>query len=453
MVGNAAGWPSPMLVKMKNHETPVFLTSDQISWMVSLMYLGHLLSPFPSGYLMDKVGRKQACLMLSILPLFSWVLIWSTVSVTGLYLARFVAGLWAGVTSTIVPVYIGEIAEPHLRSSLNVFNHLMRNFGVLFVYTFGPYVSYLTLALSCCGLTTLYILLFVFVPETPYFLVMANQKKDALNSLNWLRGDRNMTQIEEELNKITYAVKVQTQIKGSFKDIWLKKGNRKALIISEVYSVSKRLSGSGVLQAYISLTLPPLTFGIFTPNDCVIILGIVSLLSSGASVILSIYFKRRTLISFSSAGCAITMALVGIWFYLNSSTNLNITPFSDWLFVCFVVYNATFSVGLGPIGASVKGELFPANLKAICSSLTTVFVAVTSFILNKLFLNIADILGMQLNFFIYSTSCVFIILFTYYYMPDTQGKSLDEIQSLLQGFDDNKTKSHITNENRTDKSC
>lgn len=404
------------------------------------MYIGHLISPVPSGIFMDKFGRKQACLYLSVLPLVSWCLIWLTSSITYLYMARFVAGLWAGATSTIVPIYIGEIAEPQLRSSLSVFNHMMRNFGVLVVYIVGPLVSYRALAISCTILTIIYIISFAFMPESPYYLIMTNRNKEAFNNLKWLRGGREDRLIDKELTQIKCSIRTQMQRKGSFADVWYNKGNRKAFIISEVYSVSKRFTGAGVLQAYVSITLPPLTFGILSPNNCVIILGLVSLMSSAASVFLSIHVKRRALISFSSTGCAVTMALVTVWFYYSTSTYINVNNYSDWLFVCFIVYNATFSLGLGPIGTSVKGELFPANVKAICSSLTTVVVAITSFILNKFFLVIAENFGMEANFLIYTISCVFVTLFTISYMPETQGKSLEDIQKILQGVEETQLK-------------
>uniref|UniRef100_A0A1B6M7A0 Major facilitator superfamily (MFS) profile domain-containing protein n=1 Tax=Graphocephala atropunctata TaxID=36148 RepID=A0A1B6M7A0_9HEMI len=441
ITGYAAGWPSPTLIKMRNHETPVMLNVDQISWMVSLMYLGHLISPFPSGMIMDRIGRKRANLLLAFLPLVSWSLISFTSSVVCLYIARLIAGMWAGANSTIMPIYIGEIADPKLRSSLMTFNHLMRNFGVLLVYMVGPYISYSMLAVSCMTLTVLFILMFSFMPESPYYLIMKNRDKEAYKSLNWLRGGKGKPHVDEEMEKIKSSIKMQLQEKGSIIDVLYNKGNRKALIISEVYAISKRLTGAGVLQAYVSITLPALTFGFFRPNDCVIILGLVSLFSAIASVLLAVHFNRRFLISFSSTGCGITMVLVSLWFYLNSYTDIDVKSYSDLLFVSFIIYNATFSLGLGPVGTSVKGELFPANVKAMCSSFTTVLVAITSFILNKFFLIIAQYFGMHVNFLIYALSCLFTIVFTLMYVPETQGKTLEEIQQILQGVKQHPKKS------------
>lgn len=416
---------------MKNLESPVILDSGQTSWMVSLMYVGHLVSPVPSGQLMDHLGRRQACVVLATLSLLSWQLVWSTHSVPWLYVSRFVAGLWAGAVSTIVPAYIGEIAEPRLRSSLTVFSHLMRNFGVTVVYLVGPYVSYSTLAVSGTVLTVGFISAFIFMPESPYYLLMKNRNEEALESLCWLRA-ADESKVSKELLKIKDSIKEQTKTKGSLRDVWDKKGSRKAFIISQVYAVSKRLTGSGVLQAYISLTLPQTTLGFLSTNDCVIILGFISLFSSMAAVYLSVKTSRRALVSFSSAGCGITMTLVSAWFFFHFHTTIDVKSYSDWLFISYAVYNASFSLGLGHVGTSVKGELFAANVKAICSSITTVFVAFVSFIINKFFLAIAEYFGMYANFLLYAGSCVFVIIFTWAYVPETQGKTLQEIQNILE---------------------
>lgn len=446
LVGYAAGWPSPVLIKMKKHESPVVLDSDQTSWMVSLMYVGHLVSPVPSGQLMDRLGRRQACIVLAVLSLLSWILVWSTLSAAWLYVARFIAGLWAGAVSTIIPVYIGEIAEPRLRSSLTVFSHLMRNFGVTLVYLVGPYISYSLLAMSGMVLTVGFISIFLLMPESPYYLLMKNRNEEAIKSLCWLRA-MDESKASKELNKIKESIKEQTKTKGSLHDVWSRKGNRKAFIISQVYAASKRMTGSGVLQAYISLTLPQTTLGYLSPNDCVIILGLISLLSSVASVYLAVKISRRTLVSFSSGGCGITMILVSVWFYLSFKTTVDVTSYSDWLFIAYAVYNASFSLGLGHVGTSVKGELFAANVKAICSSLTTVLVALISFLLNKFFLAIAEYFGMYANFLLYAGSCFFAIIFTWAYVPETQGKTLQEIQNILEN--EKKKPIHIKKEKKS----
>ncbi|XP_046662530.1 facilitated trehalose transporter Tret1-2 homolog [Homalodisca vitripennis] len=433
IMGSATAWPSPVLIKMADGETPMVLDVPQVSWMVSLMFLGHITSPLPTGYLMDIFGRKRTCLCLTILPFTSWLLIFFANSPVHLYIARFTAGLWIGVTTTVMPIYVGEISGPRLRNSLTTINNLLLNFGVLFAYVIGPFVSYYTLAIACEALTVLYFLAFFSMPESPYFYMKHKQREKALEVLSWLRKGETEENIEAEIKRIEQAIEEQTLQKGTLKDIFFDRGNRKAFLISIIYAILKRMSGSGVMQAYTSVTLPKVTFGVLDPNTCVIVIGTISLLSSLASTALAVRYRRMTLLTISCIGCAISTAIIMIWFYLDELTSTKVTAYSDIVFISFALYYSVFNIGLGPVGTSIKGEIFSTNVKALSSSLTTLVVAFSGFIMNKFYLLIDQWLGMYFNYLIFSVACTVALAFTWTYVPDTQNKTLEEIQELLRG--------------------
>lgn len=432
-MGAATGWPSPTLTKMAANEAPVTLDTNQISWMVSLMFLGHITSPIPTGYLMDRYGRKKICLILSILPFSSWMLILFASSPLFLYIARFNAGLWIGVTTTVMPLYVGEIAVPSLRSSLTTINNLLLNFGVLFAYLIGPFVSYQNLAIACEGLTVVYFLLFLPMPESPYYFLKHDQYDKAFKALSWLREGESKESVEEALASMQKSVKELQEQKGSLKDIFYDKGNRKAFFISAFYSVFKRTSGSAVIQAYASVTLPMLTFSILDADMCVIIIGVISLVSSTMSTALAALFPRRVLLTVSCGGCALTTAAIMVWFFLNDKSNVDVTNYSDIVFISLALYYVVFNIGLGPVGTSIKGEMFSVNVKALSSSLTTLLVAFTGFLLNKFYLLIAQSAGMYVNYLVFSVSCIVSIIFTWIYVPETHNKTLEEIRLILRG--------------------
>ncbi|XP_054277387.1 facilitated trehalose transporter Tret1-like isoform X1 [Macrosteles quadrilineatus] len=431
LMGAATAWPSPVLIKMANHETPLILDVNQISWMISMMFLGHVTSPIPTGYLMDIFGRKKTCICLSILPFISWLLILYADTPAHLYIARFAAGLWIGVTTTIMPIYVSEIAGPKLRSSLTTINNLLLNFGVLFVYVIGPYVSYDWLAIACIFLTLFYFCLFLQMPESPYYYMKHNQKEKAFQVLCWLRQGEPKQSIESEIKRVEVALDEQKEQKGTLGDILYDKANRKAFIIAITYAILKRSSGSGVLQAYASITLPKVTFGVLDPDSCVIIIGVIGLLSSIASTGLMVKYHRRTLLTISCGGCAIASAVVMVWFYYNNNYSTLNSKYSDIVFLSFALYYSVFNFGLGPIGTSIKGEIFSPNVKALSSSLTTLVVALSGFLINKYYLLIAHSVGMYMNFFIFTLSCVLAILFSWTYVPDTHNRTLEEIREIL----------------------
>lgn len=430
-MGAATAWPSPTLLEMEAHRAPVILDISQISWMVSLVFVGHISSPIPSGYLMDWFGRKKACLWMAIIPFMSWVLILFATSAVHLYVARFLAGLWTGAISTIIPLYVGEVAGPKLRGSLTTLNNLFSNFGVMYVYIIGPFVSYSALAISCQILTAVFVCMFAMMPESPYYLIKQEQKEKAYDVLSWLQKGKSAEDIESEINRIERSLDEQKTQKGRLKDIVLDVGNRNALTISVTYSVLKRMTGSGVMQAFMSITLPKRTFQVLTPNICVMIIGIISLASSIISTGLAINYSRRILLTISCAVCATSTAVIAIWFFLNDFSSIPVTDYSNVIFLSLALYYSAFNIGLGPVGTSIKGELFATNVKALSSSITTLVVAFVGFCMNKFYLTIAQSVGMYVNFLIFCVSCIVAIVFTWKCVPDTHNKTLEEVQHLL----------------------
>lgn len=432
-MGASTAWPSPTLLKMAAREAPITLDITQISWMVSLMFVGHIVSPIPSGYLMESFGRKRTCLWMAVIPFSSWLLILFATSAVHLYIARFLAGLWIGAITTIIPLYVGEVAGPMIRGSLTTLNNLFLNLGTLYVYIIGSFVSYSTLAISCQILTLVFFLMYFKMPESPYHLIKLERRQKALEALSWLRKGETRVNIEAEIQRIEQSLEEQKSRKGTLKDILFDASNRKAISISVVYSVLKRTTGSGVMQAFVSITLPKKTFGTLSPNICVIVIGFISFLSCVFSTGLAIKIKRRTLVTISAAGGALSTAVIAVWFYLNDFASIDVSSSSDVVFLAFVLYHAVFNIGLGPVGTSIKGELFAANVKALSSSITTLTVAFTGFLMNKFYLIITQQFGMYVNYLVFCGSCVVAIIFTWTVVPETHNKTLEEVRIMLRG--------------------
>lgn len=431
MIGMATAWPSPVLPMIRSGSAPVAMDNTQISWMVSLMFLGHTLSPIPIGRMMDRFGRKWIMYALNICPFSAWIITYFAVEPWHLYLARFLNGIWAGTSYTACAVYIGEIAQPSIRGSLSNFNNLLKTVGGLCVFVVGPYVSFKVLAALCGLVPALFFILASYIPESPYFLLMTNKKEESKKALKWLRGNIEQTDLELELSSIEKSVIAQTETKASFKDIFIDRASRKAFIITIILSVVKTLSGYDVMMAFTSTTLPEKAFASLSPNECVIILGAISALSCVGSTFILDRFPRRALLAVSSLGCAVTTLTAGSWFYLDDNTDVDVDMLAQIPFYSFAIHAVVYSIGLGPIVASLKGELFSANIKSLCSAITTIVFAVLGFISTKFYLVVADSVGMYGNYLIYAVGCAVGTVFIMLYVVETRGKTLQEIQVEL----------------------
>lgn len=431
-VGAAFAWPSPTLPKLLSGEAPLLLDVNEASWVVSLFFLGNLVSPIPSGYLADKFGRQKTWVWSGLFPIISWILVIFSTDVVGLYIARFLIGLHLGIISTINPMYVGEISQPDIRGSLNSINSLASNTGMLYVFLVGPYVSYHTLAWLCLVAPLCFFFSFLLLaPETPFYIMKKAGPEKAKTSLLWLRGGLNDINVEVELENVRKMVETKNCNEGYVKEIFESRVARKSLIIGLVYSAAKRLSGDGLIRAHSTVTLPEKTFNVLTPNGCALILGFVTIFTSLLSTCLSDSFGRKTLTIVSCLGCALSNSTVAVWFFLDLKTNLDLSSVNFVPFLGFVAHAFTYSLGCENMVSQVKSEMFPTHLKSKLSATCTVMQAVTSFVLHKFYLLVAHWEGVYLNFLIYSVSCYMTVLFIAVYIPETRGKTLQEIQDDL----------------------
>lgn len=430
IIGTCAGWPSPVLYKIEKTGEPFNMTVVDASLMVSLFYVGNIIMPIPCGILSDAIGRKSTLLLLTVIPLSSWILIYFAAHPAFLHIARLLAGVWGGSVRTVMPLYLGEIAEPRIRGALSVLATIQANAGILLAYVAGPLVSYWTLAVVCGVIPVLFFCLLCIVPESPYWLVSKSLQDKAAESLVWLRGLKDIEDAKEELALLKSAIEYDREQPKGCRMLFKSKSNQRAFLIVEVISITQRLSGIGAMVAFSSITLPDRKVGILSPNDCVMVIGIVRFLLVFAIIPLVDTCGRKPLLMISCAGCGSSMMAACIWFFIHKNAEdyaLHWIPFASLL-----LYGCFFNVGIGTLATTIQSELFPTHLKALASAITAIVLAATSAIVNASYLTVAKNLGMYVNFMVFSLSCYGCFIFIWVVMFETKNKSLHEIQMRLQ---------------------
>lgn len=346
-------------------------------------------------------------------------------------------GIHLGAVSTVIPPYIGEVSQASIRGSLNALNCFACNAGMLYVFLIGPFVSYRSLTSFCLIVPLTFFVSFFFSPETPHYLMRKHEVVKAKSALLWLRGDSSDFKVDFELDQVGKAVEDQKCNRGSVREIFLSGTSRKCLIIGIAYSAAKRLSGDSMIKAYATVTLKEKSFGSLTHNECVVIFGIVATCTSFFATYISDCFGRKTLAIVSILGCSLSTLGVAVWFYLHSKTNVDTLTISFVPFLGFLMHTFSYNIGCASMIIQVKSEFFPTHLKTKLSAVCSIISAVTSFLLNHFYLPVAEWEGVYLNFLIYAFSCFSVVLFIVKYVPETKGKSLQEIQDLLNKTDTN----------------
>ncbi|XP_018796569.1 PREDICTED: facilitated trehalose transporter Tret1 isoform X1 [Bactrocera latifrons] len=433
-VGTCLGWTSPIAPKLKAQDptdSPLDrpITTEEDAWISSLVALGALIAPFVAGPLADRIGRKWVLLSSSVFFVFAYILMMVASEVWILYLGRLIQGFGVGFVMTVQPMYVGEIATDAVRGATGSLMQLFIVSGILYVYAIGPYVSYVALQWCCLAVPIVFDVIFFFMPESPYYYAGKGQKTDALNSLQFLRG-QSMDVVQDEMTVIQGEVEEAMANKGTVVDLIRNSGNRKALIISAGLIIFQQLSGINVVLFNSQSIFVSADTGL-DPAVAAIIVGAVQVGSSGMTPIIADRLGRKVILLISALGMAIGLAALGSFFYVQQVVGdaSNIT----WLPVpALVVFNIVYCIGFGPLPWAVLGEMFPANVKSVASSIVASTCWILGFVVTRWYPAL-DALGSYYAFWLFGIFCVVAFFFTLFVLFETKGLSLQQIQDKLNG--------------------
>nr|CAD7424485.1 unnamed protein product [Timema monikensis] len=432
-VGCALSWTSPTLPKMESGETDIPASSSEQSWIGSLAPLGAVFSPFLAGYAADRWGRKTTLIATACPVIVGWVLIACAEparSIPLIYVGRIIHGLCVGVAFTVLPMYCGEIAEDKVRGALGSLLQIMISVGLLSQYVVGPYVSYLVLTIFSVVVPFMFAGAMWFIPESPYQLIMARKNQQALESLQWLRGTKSEA-VKEELAIIEENVRDMLANKATPRDLIATKATVTALYLSVGLVSLQQLTGINAILFYCQTIFQTSGSGLDS-SVATIIVGTVMLLASTCTPFVVDSLGRRILLLFSAGGMAVSLAALGTFF--NLQNNGSDTSSIGWLpVVSLVVYIIVYSVGFGSLPWAVMGELFTPNVKSMASSVSASICWFFAFLITKFFSTLSQELGSDYAIWIFGIFAVVAFVSVFFLLPETKGKSLQEIQTILGG--------------------
>ncbi|XP_047105072.1 facilitated trehalose transporter Tret1-like [Schistocerca piceifrons] len=215
--GTFMGWPGTTLPIPEAEDSPLPLTADEGSWLASINSLTMLVAIFATGYAVDVVGRKK---VFGARPLFIWWVMVAFANSYGMLLAaRAIGSLGGGPIITALPVFLCEIADTDVRGTLIVIHYFLMQCGYLLVYSIGPYHSVTTVALICASIPIIFVLTFIWMPESPYFFLKQRREAEAVKCLERFKGQLTRDELKFELESMYQAIREKQQSKGKLKDV------------------------------------------------------------------------------------------------------------------------------------------------------------------------------------------------------------------------------------------
>lgn len=396
------------------------LTSAQTEFAVSVVLAGALMGAALGGYLGDRFGRRRTLLVTAFI-FGSFGL--TTGLAQGLWsfaLSRLLVGGAVGVSSMLAPLYIAELAPKHIRGALVTLSQLAISTGVVVAY----YVDYLLsrtgnwrlMFISALVPSAILLIGLIYLPESPRWLAAQGRFADAANVLARAETSDEAREDLRQLQLVTVADNV------SFWDL-AQHRFRRPLVVGILLAVFQQVTGVNTIVYYAPTIFQMVGFG--NAGNAILatfLIGFVGLLTTIVSMFLVDKAGRRLLLLISIGGMGIS--LVHLALTLGSPHPTKWVVLTDIL-----VYLAAFDIGLGPVFWLLISEIYPTTVRAQAMSLATMANWGSNFLVAATFLSLVDHLGMRGSFLLFAGLCFVAFLFSAGMVPETRGRTLEQIES------------------------
>ncbi|WP_207435927.1 sugar porter family MFS transporter [Sabulibacter ruber] len=422
-------------------KTQFVLSAAEEGWFVSSALVGCILGVAFSGELSDRWGRKAMLTLSALLFLLSAIGTAGAPNFTLLVLARMLGGIGVGVASNVAPLYISEIAPAAVRGRLVTFYQLAITVGILAAYLTNAGLLSISLSQGATGLGNLmdYLVLeevwrgmfglgavpavlflagLLFVPESPRWLVQKNRIEE---------GTRVLAKISSKAEAqadVSNIIKTSNQETGSYKELFSTK-LRKPLVIGLLLPVFSQFSGINAVIYYGPRILNDA--GIDLSNALIgqIIFGLANLVFTLIAIWKVDRLGRRPLYLVGSIGAALSLLFTGFSFYTGS------TGFS--LLLSIIVFLACFAFSIGPLKFVIAAEIFPNKIRGRAMALSIMAMWIADTIVGQVTPILLAWVGAAMAFWFFAAFCLCAFWVVLKLVPETKGKSLEEIQGMWAG--------------------
>ncbi|WEG14812.1 sugar porter family MFS transporter [Pullulanibacillus sp. KACC 23026] len=409
-------------------QTKFHLNSAMQGWVVSCLLIGAIIGAALAGFLSDRFGRKKMLIISGLLFTIGSIISALSPTINLFVIARIIGGIGIGISSTLVPLYIAEIAPSKNRGRLVSLNQLAVVIGISAIYFVNKAivnagdqswdVNYSWRWMLGCGLIPglLFVFLLLLVPESPRWLEKQGFDEKAFKLLEKINGT---DQAKKELADIKNSI--QKEASGSIR-LLFKPGFRIALIIGVVLAILQQVTGINAIMYYAPEIFKKVGAGTNASLTETIIVGLVNFLFTLVSLWLIDKVGRKTLLIIGSAVMTISLAVVGFEFS-SAHPNGTLVLFFILLFV------AAFAVSFGPIVWLVIAEIFPTNIRGRATAIASVALWLADFVVSQFFPILLGKTGPATTFFIFAILSLFAFIFSATVVRETKGKSLEEIET------------------------
>jgi SP family arabinose:H+ symporter-like MFS transporter len=410
------------------------LTSSETGLFVSSALIGCIIGVLLSGEISDRLGRKKPLLITAALFGLSAIGCAIMPSLPGVTISRLIGGIGIGIASNIVPLYISEIAPAAIRGRLVTYYQFALTFGILVAFLSNAALLKAADPTITSGLASIFnaevwrgmlavgiipsILFFIgllMVPESPRWLFGKGRTEEGVAIISSITG-QSATDIHIEQSKIKTPLE-----KASYKELFAP-NMRRALLIGIMLPLFSQFSGINAIMYYGPSILS--AAGVSVDNALLgqIVFGVANMLFTLIAVWKVDSWGRRPLYLYGTAGATIALVLTGICFYFGATQSI-------WTLVCLLGFLACFAFSIGPLKFVVASEIFPNAIRGRALAISIMVMWIADTIVGYVTPILLEQFGSSVTFWVYGAFCAIAFVFVYKLLPETKGKSLEEIEN------------------------
>lgn len=406
---------------------------------MTIALVGCMIGAMLCGWLADRIGRRRLLVVSAFIFLLSSVATGAFSEFRSFLVARFFGGIGIGVASGLSPMYIAEVAPTRVRGRLVSLNQMTIVLGILgaqvtnwliaepipagstaaaIASSWNGQMAWRWMFWAAAVPSVLFLVLAFFIPESPRWLALRGRDGEARTILARIGGEEYAGSELEAVKSANAADAAQGGLGMLFSRPF-----RRVLLLGVVIAVFQQWCGTNVIFNYAQEIFQSAGYEIGDVLFNIVVTGVVNVVFTVVAIFTVDRLGRRALMLLGAGGLCGIYLILGVCYYFQ------VTGF--FMIVLVVLAIACYAMTLGPCTWVLISELFPNRVRAVAVATCTFALWVGSSTLTYTFPLLNSALGSYGTFWIYSAVCLSGLLFFAFRLPETKGKSLEELENQM----------------------
>ncbi|MBR3744899.1 MAG: sugar porter family MFS transporter [Bacteroidales bacterium] len=418
-------------------KTQFGLSTGMEGWYVGCALIGSIIGVLVAGMLSDFLGRKTTMLIAALMFSVSAIGCAVCADFTQLVIYRIIGGFGIGIVSIVSPIYISEVSPARVRGTMVSFYQLFITIGFLLAYLVNFFIlkgaamdsgdpalgvrmfnnEYWRGMLGCEAIPDLLFLIVIFfIPESPRWLIVKGQDSRALAIMRRIYSSDSEAEAGLAQTKESIAGEVKTEWKAL-----LEPGILKAVLVGSAIAILGQFMGVNAVLYY-----GPKIFsdaGFSDPLFSTVLVGIVNMLTTVIALLIIDKVGRKQLVWWGVGGMIVCLLMIGLYFL--PSTNL-----PNWFMLTFfLLYVFCTAISISAVVFVLLSEMYPNRVRGLAMSIAGFALWIGTYLIGQLTPLMLETLTPAGTFFLFAFMCLPYLWIMYKYVPDTTGKTLEEIEN------------------------